>query len=124
MRVMKNIAPAICGLSFAGLLASCLGGPSLFDRQSVGSDLLTIETEEIDGIAIGKFVANSTITQKLNAVGSIAGSSLSLPPGSLNVDSEISIEEGASISSSSLAAEIGLAGQSITAGGPSVVISS
>jgi hypothetical protein len=106
-------------------LTSCFQGPGLFQQSETAGAALTVEGSEAGGIVTGKFTAGSSVTQQLAASSNsaIKGSKLSVPAGALAIDTDIAIEEGASISGSAFASQLGLSG-SMTAAGPSVVISS
>ncbi len=107
---------------FLVLVSGCIQGPGLFQQNGAGASS-AIESTENDGIVSGAFKAGSTATQTMLASGNISGSSVKFPPGSLAIDTEITLEEGASIAGGGAAAQLGLNG-GMSAAGPSVVISS
>src|SRR4051812_16432824 len=90
-------------------LGACFGGPG-FLTQNGGSSNVQVETSETgDGVTTGQFKAGSTVAQTLSASSAaISGSSVSFPAGSLQVDTTIAIEQGASIAGSTTGVSLGL----------------
>jgi hypothetical protein len=74
----------------------------------------TIEgvTDPSSGVISAKMAANSPFTQEIRAAsdGALKGTVLSFPPGTLKVDTEISVEESVSLASASLGASLGIEG--------------
>lgn len=116
-------------------LAGCLNGPGFFKQndatktnaialQNAGSTPAVVETADT---VVATLSSSSTEAQLVAApsASAISASRVSFPPGTLAVDTEITIEEGAPLVSSVLADELGLGeSNSISSAGSPVVISS
>src|SRR3954468_6019906 len=68
-------------------------GPRSRDKD-VGSDTTNVETTEANGVLTATISASSTKTQVLSGSGALAGASVEFPPGSLAVDTTLTVEEG------------------------------
>lgn len=110
------------------LLSSCLDGPGFFKQDSsVTSPAIEVVPDfEEDGIIKAKVDANSNITQLVSASSDseVSGSSISLPPGSLAVATEITLEEGTNLATASMSTELGLSNNSLSGASNPLVITS
>lgn len=131
--IMSSRSPVFVSIIFClfGLLHSgCFLGPGFFSQKQDGeSALSSIVGAEIlsdaDGARTGKFLAASNGTQTMTASDNsgIAGASLEAPPGSLSIDTDITIEEGVSIADSEFLSSLGL-DASVNGSANSVVVAS
>ena len=108
------------------LLFSCLGSGPKFMKQSGSADqILNINgSEDEDGIISGAFKSSSSVTQVLNGSGDLDGASVSFPPGSLAIDTSISIQAGSSMASSLTSSELGISSVSLSSSSNTMVLSS
>ena len=114
-------------------LSGCMSGPG-FLKQDSDSELKNKEsTVEVpmqinaDGSLSATLSSGFAGSQSLQAPegSSIAGSQITFQPGALAVDTTVTIEEGSSLASASIASELGMdSGTSMTQASSAVVISS
>lgn len=113
------------------VFASCMNGPSFMKQSNESSQTdnqnatVNVAAKDENGVATGAITAESGLTQVLQASSdsSIAGSSVSFPPGSIAIDTDISISAGESVASDEAISELGL-DNSITASAQPVTITS
>lgn len=79
----------------------------------------TVSGTTVDGVVTGTLSASATNAQLLEGV---AGSTVVFPPGSLSIDTTLTVEEGEALAAS--ASELGLDSSGITAASPSVIVAS
>ncbi len=130
---LNKIACVASLLVGAYFFIACFESPKIFPEKSasmkhaiqVGSVVKVAVKEDVQGIVTASVSKDSTMTQVVEASksGAISGATLSLPPGSLALDTEISIEEGASIASTVVASELQL-NQAVEPASPAVVVQS
>ncbi len=112
---------------FPLVLSACMNGPSFMNHSNESSQtdnrnsVVVVNAQDENGVATGSITSESGVTQVLYASSdsSIAGSSISFPPGSLAIDTDVSISVGATIASDETISELGL-DNSITAAAPPV----
>ena len=82
-------------------------------------------TSKRDGVFAVAYDPNSNATQLISTGidGEIAGASITLPPGTLGIETEVSLEEGVTLPIEEIKEELGLSGDDFVASGPAVVIS-
>jgi hypothetical protein len=105
-------------------ICSCIQGPGLFQQEKSGGGVAVESKVDANGIITGEFKAGSSVTQQLTAGGAISGSSAKFPPGALAIDTEITMQEGASIAATSLSSKLGINAGKISSAGAAVVITS
>jgi hypothetical protein len=115
------------------LLTGCMSGPGFLKQENSSTIRNKESTVEIpvqqnaDGSLTAVLSAGSAGTQSLQAPegSSIAGSQLSFQPGSLAINTTVTIEEGSSLASASVAEELGIgSGTTVNQASSAVVISS
>jgi hypothetical protein len=108
--------------AFIFMMGSCndnFSKSSVRDRSSKIASVATVVDAE--GNVSSALDSTSTVTQTMRAsTGAAAGSALSMPPGALAFPVSVTIGEGASLTSSSTSAQMGLSGNAVTAAGPSI----
>lgn len=115
-----------------GLAEACqqVAAPVARDQRTnlisgVGNTKVDVNVSVENGQTKGSFSANSFYTQVLEARSgsSISGSSISIPPGALAIDTQISLGDGAGIGNDSTLERLNL-DTSVSAQGPAVAIES
>ena len=114
-------------------LIACLDSVKIFPEKTSsikhaiqsGSAVNVPVKEDVQGIVTASVRMDSTMTQVVEASKSsaISGTALAIPPGSLTLDTEITIEEGVTIASTVVANELKL-DQAIEPASPAVVVES
>ena len=111
------------------LVSGCLPGGFFTSKKSPSegaSGTSAMVSTEKDGLVTGRLDPNASGTQTLDASGNsaIAGASIAFPPGSIALETDISLEEGADILSDGVLASLGIAGGDVSAAGNAVLLES
>jgi alpha-tubulin suppressor-like RCC1 family protein len=112
------------------ITSSCFDAPGLF--SATGSSTLknfkfaAAAQKEADGILVAKMDAHSKSIQEfaVSAESNIKSAKMSIPPGALAIDTEITMEEGGNLASQGTSSELGLVGNSFEEAGAAVAIES
>lgn len=92
------------------LISSCFRGPGFWNAKSASGKISNIDAfAHPDGSISGTFHAGSSVTQALKiASGSLQGTELAFPPGSLSIDVNITVTEGQSLAATGVISEVGM----------------
>jgi hypothetical protein len=122
MAMRTRFVSVLAGFS---ILTSCFDGPS-FLKQPQSTDFInhgsvskaSIAAISEDGVETAFIKSGGNITQEITVGGdsAVAGTIVSFPPGSLGIDMSIAIEEGLSVATAGVSAELGLADNLASAG--------
>lgn len=107
MAVVIRVTTLGCMVSILLLFQSCFQKKeNVLKRRGV----VTLATEETSESVTATVVGNSSVMQTLQTSesGTLGGTSISFPPGSLAVDTLLVLKEGATLATSGTAAELGL----------------
>ena len=120
--MVKNLTVFI---TFMAAHTGCIEGPGLFDQAKSSADQV-VATTEADGAVTGAISAGSNLTQLLMAAANsaISGSTVAFPPGSLSIDSSVTLEESSDIANSSTATDLGLSAGELSSASSAVVVDS
>lgn len=109
---------AFLSLSFTGCNDKFMKQSARSKTSSVAELAATVDSA---GNVTAEFDPNSSSIQVLKlSTGSLAGTAIAIPPGSLAIPVSITVGEGETLASSSFTQDLGLTDNSITAAGPSV----
>lgn len=115
-------------------MTGCLKGPGFMSRQvpaasapapAASAPIEAIQATILGASASGKVKASDSNTQVLTAApqSSIAGSQASFPPGTLAVDTNVTIAPGPSLANNAVATQLGL-GTTLASSGSAVAVTS
>ena len=100
-----------------------VAGCSKLEDERLASKVSLAATQSGDEIA-ALFSSSSNLPQLLSVTtGSLQGSSVLIPPGSLSIDLSVTVSSTQSIANASQAADLGIASVVFSAAGPSVLVS-
>ena len=121
----KSYQSAALALTLVMLPLALVRCGDTFMKQKVTNDakgtFQLAATADAAGNYTGAIDPNSTATQVLRAgAGDLAGSAISLPPGALGINLNITIGSGETLASSDTSQQLGLGSNSTTAAGPAV----
>ncbi len=115
-----------CSLSVAMLLLFC--APQTQKKKStVSTEPIVAEVKsDENGVLTAKISSGSKTSQLVSASenSGIKGSAVQFPPGALSIDTDISIEEGSSLATSSSTEELGIGDNALTPASSAVVLTS
>jgi len=94
----------------SGLLTGCLKGPGFLKQDESAVGFVMSSSDLGDGIVSGQYMADSSVTQTMSASGSseISGSSISFPPGSLAIDTSVSLQTGTDVATGLASSTLGI----------------
>ena len=95
---------------FLAFLEAC-SGPAFFQKEEDGNVVVSLDSTVVtEGVVVAKVSSKSSVSQLLSMAGNgeLEGSSLTIPPGSLALDTRIVMEQGASMLNDTFLNEIDL----------------
>jgi hypothetical protein len=97
---------------FDGALFFKQSGSSSLKNKAAGETQSVTTSVDVAGGETGRIRAGANITQTIavSDQSSVAGTVVSFPPGTLAIDTDVTIEEGVTVATEGLAAELGIGG--------------
>lgn len=108
-------------ISACGPFSPFSSGDGLMDGESDGNTLL-IETVSQGNLTEGQFDANATESQQMTGSGSLSTAGLTMPVGTLAINTTIQIAPGTAMDADPELNELGISSNEVTGRGPAVAI--
>jgi hypothetical protein len=88
------------------------------------SQMIDLEGETLNGSTSSLVKSSSTDSQRISGAGALANSSIVIPPGSLAIDTVLTVQEGIGLDNDGTLEEIGISPTQIIKASPAVYVSS